>query len=450
MNRPSELWSAWDKVVRRNPRAVALIEAESGASWSRADLRDWADTLATGPLAIAAGEGVGFSLPNGAEWLAVFLAVQRVGAAAVPFDPSLSPLQQAAVATALKLRFLWRDGALREVNVASRRAGMMRVGKLTSGSTGVARLVRCTAEHLIADSRNIVRTMRVRPTDRNLALIPLGHSYGLGNLVAPLLVQGTPVICAKDFVPRQIPAWIAKHRVTVWPTVPTIVRLLAELPGSGRLAPLRLVISAGARLPAETTRAFTARFGLRVHDFYGSSETGGICYDRPGKASANGQAIGTPLEGVAVELTPRGRVRVRSDAVAAGRGGALTLPDIGRFNPRGELEIIGRAGRVANIGGRTLHPREIENRIAGLRGIADVWVQVLSKSGRDYLVAAVESPRSAGDIAAEFNQLVAAWQRPRFWLVLPRLPRTSRGKLDGPALRAQLAARQATATNARA
>jgi acyl-CoA synthetase (AMP-forming)/AMP-acid ligase II len=450
IHRASELWQSWESVAHRQPRAVAIIETESGISWTRAELRGWAQELAGGPLAAAAGECVGFSLPNSAEWVALFAALQSLGAAAVPLDASLTPAQQDSVAAGLHLRYVWRDGALRETAGKSRAAGMMRVGKLTSGSTGAARIVRCSAAHLVADGRNIIRTMRIEPADRNLALIPLGHSYGLGNLVAPLLLQGTAMVCAKGFVPRQVPGWIQKHRATVLPTVPAIVRLLAALPGRRGVAPLRLVISAGARLPGENAIAFAARFGLRVHNFYGSSETGGISFDRSGHASAAGRSVGLPLDGVKVDLTSRGRVRVQSESVAAGRRGLFTLPDLGRFNSRGELEITGRVGSVANLGGRNLHPREIENRIAGLRGVTDTWVQVLTKAGRDYLVAAVESARSPAEIAAEFGALVADWQRPRFWLVLPKLPRTSRGKLDVAALRARLEARRVKSTDARA
>jgi acyl-CoA synthetase (AMP-forming)/AMP-acid ligase II len=76
-------------------------------------------------------------------------------------------------------------------------------------------------------------------------------------------------------------------------------------------------------------------------------------------------------------------------------------------------------------------------------------VRVLTKSGRDYLVAAVESSRPAKDIAAEFGALVADWQRPRFWLVLPTLPRTARGKLDVAALQARLEARRTRSKAAR-
>ena len=68
--------------------------------------------------------------------------------------------------------------------------------KLTSGTTGELKPILCSASNLVADGKQIIRTMGIRPADRNLAVIPLGHSYGLGNLVMPLLLQGTSVACA--------------------------------------------------------------------------------------------------------------------------------------------------------------------------------------------------------------------------------------------------------------
>ena len=431
------LWEKWVSVVRKDPHAVAIVEAETGHTWTRTDLKSWADSLADGPLAHAKGEYVAFSIPNGAEWLALFLATQRIGAAAVALDPALTFEQQDTLVHSLKIRFIWRNGALHRSRHGGKTAGKTRIGKVTSGSTGNSRLVRCSAAHLMADGSNIVRSMKIKAKDRNLALIPLGHSYGLGNLVAPLILQGTSIVSAKAFVPRQIPEWIKKHGITVFPTVPAMIRVMAASPGRARLGPLRLVISAAARLSAETASDFYQRFGLRVHNFYGSSETGGISYERHGTIRADRGLVGTPLIGVTVELTRHGRIRVSSKAVAAGRSGSFTLPDLGRFNARGELEIVGRAGRIANLGGRNVHPREIETNLSQVRGVSDAWVQVLTNEGRDYLVAAAESARPQQEIVADFNALVPPWQRPRYWLVQRQLPRTPRGKLDTKALRAR-------------
>jgi acyl-coenzyme A synthetase/AMP-(fatty) acid ligase len=305
--------------------------------------------------------------------------------------------------------------------------------KLTSGTTGEFKPVYCSPRHLIADGRQICRAMGIRPADRNLAIIPLGHSYGLGNLVMPLLLQGTAVVCAQTFVPRQILQLIEQHQVTVFPTVPAILHALAQLGGATKPPTLRLVISAGAPLSAEVAQQFYRRYGIKVHNFYGASETGGICYDRTGHATLGGRSVGKPLPGVTVRLRRDGRVTVSSPA------GNATLPDRGEWNRYGELQLLGRVGQVANVGGKKVAPAEIERALRALRGVSDTWVTVLQdKRGNDFLAAAVETKRERAGIERELLQSLPAWKLPKIWLIVAALPRSDRGKLHTAELKARL------------
>lgn len=275
--------------------------------------------------------------------------------------------------------------------------------------------------------------MGIRRDDRNLAIIPLGHSYGLGNLVMPLLLQGTTVVCAKKFVPRQILRLIDEYQVTVLPTVPAILRALAQLEGAKKPSSLRLVISAGAPLTAEVAQQFQHRYGIKIHNFYGSSETGGICYDRTGIATLQGRSVGKPLAGVKVRILRDGRVAVNSPA------GKATLPDLGKWNGYNELSLLGRIGEIANVGGKKIVPAELEGALRKLRGITDAWVTVLNdKRGNDYLAAAVETTRTRADIEQELLKTLPAWKLPKTWLIAPALFRSDRGKLHTTELRARL------------
>ncbi len=428
----ASLAALWDATCKAAPHALAVLEADSGVQLTRDQLHDAATALARGPLRFAAGQRVAFALPNGAEWLANFLALQQVRACAIPLDGALSPELQRSAARALGARFIHVPLGLEEICPEAKPVRSRVVGKVTSGSSGQPALVLCRADHLAADGDNIWRTMGLLPSDRNLALIPFGHSYGLGNLVLPLLQHGCPLITAQRYLPSQIPKWIEAHGATVFPTVPDVLRLLTAWPGGSNLRPLRLVLSAGARLPAEVAAAFTERFGLPVHNFYGSSETGGICYDRTGTAAAEGRAVGTPMEGVQVSLR-RGRVHVAGPAVALA-GGDFIMPDLAEWNASGELILTGRAGAIANVGGRKIDPRAVEARLAGLPGVTDAWVRVAHERGRDLLVAALESPRAEAELLAEFAREAPEWGLPRRVLVRPLLPRTARGKLDSAEL----------------
>ena len=172
---------------------------------------------------------VAFCLPNSVDWFVRFLAIQQSGGTAVPLDPSSSPAAQEQTARKIGAHFLWRARSLKKLTASSRPVRNVWCVKVTSGTTGELQAIRCTAANMKADGEQIIRTMGIRPDDCNLAVIPLGHSYGLGNLVMPLLLQGTAVVCASTFVPRQILQLIEKYKITVLPTVPAILRALAQL-----------------------------------------------------------------------------------------------------------------------------------------------------------------------------------------------------------------------------
>jgi len=306
--------------------------------------------------------------------------------------------------------------------------------KITSGSSQGPKAIACRAAHLLADGRNVVATMGIRAGDRNLAAIPLGHSYGLGNLVLPLILQGTAVVCAAEYLPRQLVDWIARHRVTVFPGVPALFRVLAALPPGLALAGLRTAISAGAMLSPETAQAFHVRFGIKIHNFYGSSETGGITYDRTGVASLSGRSVGKPLRGVKV-MVRASRITVASAAVAT-PSGKWRLPDRGEWNGSGELVLLGRTGQGANIGGKKVHPLEIEGALRAMAGVSDAHVWIEHRQGRDTLAAAAETKLTRAKIEHALAAKLPAWKMPKQLKLMLEFPRTPRGKVDVARLRA--------------
>jgi acyl-CoA synthetase (AMP-forming)/AMP-acid ligase II len=136
---------------------------------------------------------------------------------------------------------------------------------------------------------------------------------------------------------------------------------------------------------------------------------------------------------VTVRVRRDGRVTVNS------RAGKATLPDLGEWNRRGELRLLGRVGEVANIGGKKVVPAEIERQLRALPGIADAWLTVLKdKRGNDCLAAAVETERSRSEIERELARSLAVWKLPKMWLIQSALPRTERGKLHTSELKARL------------
>jgi len=193
----------------------------------------------------------------------------------------------------------------------------------------------------------------------------------------------------------------------------------------------------------EVARDFAARFGRRLHGFYGSSETGGIAYDSTGKATLQG-GVGQAMRGVKLRLMKGGRLQVSSAAVVTfghrervGKFGAWIMADGVKFGSRGQLLLLGRFGKTVKIAGRRVNLAEVASRLRRLAGVSDGWVGV-SQTAEPVLGAAVVSARSAVELRAELLADTAAWKVPKKLSVLDALPLTARGKIDSAALRTRV------------
>ncbi|MDB6165749.1 MAG: Acyl-CoA synthetase (AMP-forming)/AMP-acid ligase [Lacunisphaera sp.] len=437
------LLQAWANTVRRHGAARAVVQARDRAAvtFHELDARAaaWRETHAPDQGKFA-GRAVVFAAPNGIGWLEIFLGLLKAGAVVVPLDAAEPPAAQRNLAQSLRAGFWWNGHQLEPLAGAKRfRDPAVCLIKLTSGTTGKPRALVFTAEQLLADGRQVTLTMGISRRDLNYALIPLGHSYGLGNLTIPLLAQGVPLVCGTAPLPHAIAEDFARWRPTVFPGVPAMWRALA---GSDLALPgLRRGISAGAPLPPEVAREFAARLGQRLHSFYGSSETGGIAYDATGRAALAGQ-VGRAMRGVKLRARRGARLEVSSAAVTThgnrrrrGKFGAWLMPDRVAVDARGNLTLLGRRGTTVKIAGRRVNLAEVTDRLRRLPGVREAWAGV-SAGSDPVLGAVVASDRTAAELRSALQADTAAWKIPKRLAVVAALPVTARGKPDARALRA--------------
>ena len=440
------LLQAWEKTVRRHGRKRAVVQAAEGgtATFRELDARAdaWRRTHVADPKRVE-GRAVVFTAPNGLGWLEIFLGLLKAGAVVVPLDAAEPPLAQRRLAASLRAGFVWDGGKLEPLAGARHyRDPEICLVKLTSGSTGQPRPLAFTAGQLLADSGQILRTMGITRRDINYALIPAGHAYGIGSLIGPLLAHGVPMVCGTAPLPHAIAADFARWRPTVFPGVPSMWRALAA--SDLALPSLRLAISAGAPLTAEVAREFAARFGRRLHNFYGSSETGGIAYDRSGTAAFSGH-VGRAMRGLTLTVLGGARLQVSGAGVLthghrrrAEGFGAWIMPDRVAMDAQGNVTLLGRRGRTVKIAGRRVNLGEVSERLRKLPGVRDAWVG-LGRGTEPVLGAVVAATGTAGEIRTALLADTAPWKIPRKLVVLPALPLTARGKNDTRALQAMLA-----------
>ncbi|MCD8481670.1 MAG: fatty acid--CoA ligase family protein [Verrucomicrobia bacterium] len=314
--------------------------------------------------------------------------------------------------------------------------------KSTSGSTGEPKLFAFSAGAMLADGKHIIEGMKLQPNDVHYAHIAFGHSYGLGNLVMPLVIQGAAIALSSGFLPRTMIEDLRGSKATVFPTVPAVIRAFAESEAAAELPnTIRLVISAGGKLSPKIASKFATVSGRKVHNFYGSTETGGIAFDGTTRFENSIGHVGLPLPGVSVRILDKSaRIEVSSAAISDtfttldGRRSHV-LYDSGCWLPDGQLLVYGRCDRDVKIGGKRLSMSEVESALLSIPEVTMAWVHVLPGDNEEpQLIAAVTTDITLIELKSRLAGLLPAWKRPRRWLRLESFPLNTRGKVDGRAL----------------
>lgn len=432
-----ELDTVWRETVRKRAEETALVDAATDSHWSFSELETEIEGVVEELLqqGIVSGQVLVLAEVNGLRWLSLFLAAQRLGVVVLPLELQLGLERIRASAENVGARLLWLAGWESMHGSRSEPVGSCLI-KATSGTTGNPRLYVFSYAEMLADGRQVIAGMGLRKDDRNYAVIPFGHSYGLGNLVMPLVLEGTCIVCGSGYFPQLMLADLRRHKASVFPAVPPLIRALGGVEEPGQLS-LRLVISAGGRLDPEVRDSFIARFGVPVRNFYGSSESGGIAFQRRDPQPGDSITVGEPLPGVCVELDPTGGVSVSSAAVykrnnrMRGSSGfaRVELADLARWTACGELELTGRRRAEVKIAGRRVSLDGLEQDIRQIGGVDDCFVHAYQhRAGEQAIACLVAGKIDVSELKASMREALPVWTRPKKCVVVEALPINVRGK----------------------
>src|SRR6266566_2489192 len=332
------LLAAWQSTVSRKGDGAAVFDSMGKIARSFRDIEEGARAFYKKIDAFPVGAVVAVQIGNHQDWPSVFIASLRKQLVVLPLDQSVSERQRDATfeicqATAVvSAATLAGEDVTGETDLEVVRlttAGSTvdwgdnppSLLKLTSGTTAAPRAVRFRAHQLLADCNQICETMGISDGDLNFGVIPVSHSYGFSNLLTPLIARGVPMVVSRDRTPRAVLADLARTHATVFPGTPVFYQAFCNLDDVPALPKLRLCISAGAPLSGAVAKKFFEKFKKPLHSFYGSSECGGICYDREGAECEDG-FVGSAMKNVELEFldssAEASQVRVRSKAVGDG------------------------------------------------------------------------------------------------------------------------------------
>jgi long-chain acyl-CoA synthetase len=469
------LLTAWANTLARAADRPAIFNVRGGVRRTFRDVEMRAQVLAAKLEPFDAGEVLAVQLGNHEDWPSILLACLRKRLVVLPLEQSMArqecemalgichaaavvaPISGVAAATTETASAATGEISIRtlahtSVDWPSHAPSLL---KLTSGTTAAPRAIRFRSEQLLADCTQICDTMGIHEDDRNFAVIPVSHSYGFSNVITPLLARAVPIVLSDERMPRAVLEDLAHTGATVFPGMPIFYQAFSEMENVLNLPHLRLCISAGAPLPVAAARKFHEKFNQPIHSFYGSSECGGICYDRDGTIFEQG-FVGSSMNGVKLEwLEPdalASRVRVRSVAVADGYfpepegkklgGGCFVPDDLLSETPHG-LRIVGRISDIINVAGKKVNPIEVEAELLRCAGVREAVVFGRPSSRRNEEVAAcVVAAKEVreSDLLESCRRRLSGWQVPKRIFLIDQIPVNERGKFSRRELAQRFAA----------
>ncbi|HEX2132683.1 MAG TPA: AMP-binding protein [Actinophytocola sp.] len=368
--------------AERDGDRVAVVDGEVSITYR--ELAEHADALADHllDLGLRDGDNILVQLPNSWEFVALFLACQRIGVAPVlallahrehelrcladladvraivvpdrwqGFDHQRMAVDLAATRpqpcavlvlgehhddSAVELRSLlehWQDPArLRaRLDASAPDPGAVALFLLSGGTTGTPKIIARTHDDYEYNARRSGEVCGFGPDTVYLVTLPMGHNFPLGSPgILATLIHGGRVVMLRSPKPEVAFPVIERERATVTSLVPAIAyRWVEAAPGGGYdLSSLRLVQVGGSVLDPAFAARIGPALGATLQQVYGMAE-GLLNYTRPDDpVDAIVRTQGRPIsDGDEVLL-------VDEDGQPVGPGGTGELLTRGPYTPRG-------------------------------------------------------------------------------------------------------------------
>ncbi|HNX47186.1 MAG TPA: AMP-binding protein [Methanomassiliicoccales archaeon] len=334
----------------------------------------------------------------------------------------------------------------------------------TSGTTGFPKGVMLTHFNLTNNGYWVGVNENFTTADRVCIPVPLFHCFGCVLAVMACLNHGATMVILERYDPINVMMSIEKERCTALYGVPTmfIGILDHKLFDKFDFSTLRTGIMAGSPCPVKTMEECVERMNMReVTIVFGLTESSPAMtqtrYDEPslekkcstvGKAfpgievaiidPETGEHLGPGKHG---ELCCRGHNVMKGyykmpeeTAKAIDKDGWLHSGDIGMMDEDGYYAVTGRLKDMIIRGGENIYPKEVEDFIHHMDGVADVQVVGVPSVKYGELPAAFVVLRpgvklTAEDIMDHCRGKIAFYKIPKFVHFVEEYPMTASGKI---------------------
>jgi long-chain acyl-CoA synthetase len=483
--------------ARRDSERPFVRFKERALSYGEFDGRT--DELAAGlaDLGVRPGDVVSVFLPNCIEFLEAWWAILKAGGVLGPINPAYTAAEAGYIVEHSETVALVTDargagvlagavGGLRCV-ISIDGGGDVSLDELagrgdpprparsrddlaailyTSGTTGKPKGAMLTHRNELVNAAMGAELLPLGPGDRVGMLLPLFHANAqVVTCLIPLMI-GLEIVMWERFSASTFWDTVAELKPVSLSAVPTILAAVLTAPGApGPETSLRYVICGAAPLSVQVLEAFQTRFGIRILEGYGLTETTCISSLNPYYGRRRAGSIGLPVRGQQMKIVgddgaPRaageyGEIVIEGPNVMTGylknpeataetiRGGWLHTGDIGYVDQDGYFFIVDRSKDMIIRGGENIYPREIEEVLYTYPDILECAVIGIPDPIRGEEVLALVTPRPGAQLnldalAAYTAERIARYKLPRRFELRDQLPKTPTGKISKGPLREEL------------
>ena len=467
-----------------NPDKSALIFHDAVTTW--AELDSQVDAVANGlaTLGLTPGDRVAVHLGNIPEFPATYFGALRAGMVALPVNTGytadelrhvLTDSGAALVVTAASTAELVRSATDSTVvspdQLRTDRSPYTSVGGgedlavllYTSGTSGRPKGAMLTHRALLANLAQGARIEppAVAPDDVVLLVLPLFHVFGLNAALGAVAYHGATGVLTERFDPVETLELIRRHEVSQVVGAPPMYVAWSMLPDVGdAFTSVRLALSGAAPLPPAVLHRVLDVTGHHVFEGYGLTETAPVLTSTLMSEVAKPGSIGRPLPGIEIKLVDEsgqpveegdpGEILARGANLFSGywpdgangpdANGWFATGDVAVLDADGDLYLVDRRLELILVSGFNVYPREVEDVIATLDGVAEAAVLGIAhpytgESVKALVVRELGSALSADDVIAHCARSLARFKCPTSVAFVEELPHSATGKVSKGRLR---------------
>jgi len=486
-----------DEHASRNGGKVFVRDRQSQATYR--EMAEGSDRVANhlhGAIGVKPGDKVAVLLANSVDFLYVQFGVAKAGAVMVPvntlatadllahflnnsdasvviLEKELLPLVASVRARTPKVKALVIRGEQSFADMLGAPAVAPAVELnwydpvdifYTSGTTGVSKGVVLSHQHHYVFGQTIAKSARLGSDDVMYICLPLYHGMGSYMSIMPMLIHGGSIALASGFSASRWLDDIRHFGATVtWGVYSIAPILMKQTPRpNDRENPLRVYLFTG--MAPTMGSAFEERFGVRIVDHYGATESAHLAYSAwdERRSGAVGPVNSEHYEVAVVDEhdnpLPPGEVgecvsrcrlpytqmteyyKMPEATLEAFRNRWLHSGDLVRIDADGWLYFVGRGKDMIRRRGENISCFELESLLQACEDVQEcAAVPVPSELGEDE-VKVVVSPRDGRALTHDAVMTYCRENLPKFMLpryieIVPEVPKLGNQKIDKVALK---------------